>query len=401
MTGPTPAEILHERLKAFLLFLKPRLLQENVDRDRLDQLRRLSDVRIRKHAVGKPQIMGLDLCALLSDPRSGRFDDLAGEAGLLAKGHLALVIPTLGEDMGYLTEACLTLQVIGPAAMRGHAKAFAEKQGPVAAPAGTAPAAAAKPAAAPVAPGVVRLLAPFKDLWTLPPAASKALALLAVADSPPDAVCAEIERDPALAAAVLRFVNASAPAKSSSVKRAVVALGYPLLRRQVLTAALASKLGPPYAEAGFDERAFWLSALRTAQGAAQVSRATRLGSPDEHFSAGLRHGIGRLAQARAGGPPADAPEAAVGAAILERWRLPGPVVEAARHAADRAEQLEELQLPREAVVVASLRALASKPPSPEEIRTWAGFLRVAADSLPSLLDQASKAAAASVAELFP
>src|SRR6185369_7114429 len=54
MAGPSAAEVVHERLKAFLVFLKPRLLQENVDGVRLDQLRRLSDVRVRKFAVTKP-----------------------------------------------------------------------------------------------------------------------------------------------------------------------------------------------------------------------------------------------------------------------------------------------------------------------------------------------------------
>src|SRR5262245_52594338 len=242
----TPGEVVHERLKAFLVFLKPRLLQDDIDAGRLDQLRRLSDVRVRKFAVTKPQITGLDLCGLLADPRTGKFDDVADEAGLLKKGHLAAVLPTLGEDMAYLIEACLTLQVVGPAALKAHAKAFVEKHGAAAAAPGSAP--AAKPAAAaPLPPGVAKLLAPLKDLWSLPPATLKALSLLAAPDSPPDAVCAEIERDPAFAARILKFANASTAAKAASVKKAVLALGYPLLRRQVMAAALAAKLGPPHA----------------------------------------------------------------------------------------------------------------------------------------------------------
>jgi HD-like signal output (HDOD) protein len=396
MAGPTAAELVHDRLKAFLLFLKPVLLQENVERDRLDQLRRLSDVRIRKFAVEKPQITGIDLCGLLADPRVGRFDAVADAAGLLTKGHLSIVLPTLAEDMAYLVEACLTLQVVGLAAMKGYAKAFVDKHGPVAQALGTAPGPSAKPAAAPLAPGVAKLLAPLKDLWSLPPSTLKALALLAAADSPADAVCAEIERDPALSARVLRLANASTSTKSSSVKKAVVALGYPLLRRQVMTAALAAKLAPPHAEAGFDERGFWLGSLTVGHAAAQVAQATRLGNPDDHFSAGLLHAIGRLAAARVGGPAPDAPAGQVGAAILERWRFPAPVVEASRHHADTAEQLEELQLSREAIVVASLCGLVGKT---GEARTWAGFLRVAADSLPAILDQAATSAQGSASEL--
>jgi HD-like signal output (HDOD) protein len=388
MAGPTAVEIVHERLKGFLLFLKPRLLQENVDADRLDQLRRLSDVRVRKFAVTKPQVTGLDLCELLADPRTGRFDHVADEVGLLKKAHFSAILPTLGEDMAYLIEACLTLQVLGPAAMKGHAKGFVQKHGPLAAAPGAAPAAKAA-AAAPVAPGVAKLLAPLKELWSLPPATLKAIGLLAVADSAPDAVCAEIERDPAFSARVLRFANAVSPNKSSSMKKAVVTLGYPLLRRTVMTAALAAKLAPPHAEAGFDEAAFWTRSLTVAHAAAKVAKSTKLGSPDEHFSAGLLHRIGRLAAAKAGGPAPDAPPGAVGAAILERWRFPAAVVEAARHHAATAEQLEELQIPREAVVVTALHGLVEKT---GEARAWAGFLRIAADSLPALLEPAAEAA---------
>lgn len=394
--GQTPGEVVHERLKAFLVFLKPRLLQENVDGNRLDQLRRLSDVRVRKFAVTQPRITGADLCGLLADPRTGRFDELSDEAGILKKGHFATVLPTLGEDMAYLIEACLTLQVVGPAALKGHAKAFVEKHGAPAAAPGAAPAVKPAAAAAPVAPGIAKLLAPLKELWSLPPATLKAIALLAVPDSPPDAVCAEIERDPAFAARVLRVANLVSPSKSSSMKKAVVSLGYPLLRRAVMTAALAAKLGPPHAEAGFDESAFWTRSLTVAHAASQVAKAARLGNADEHFSAGLLHRIGRLAAAKAGGPSADAPAGAVGAAILERWRFPAAVVEAARHHAATAEQLEELQIPREAVVVAALHGLLEKTGEP---RAWAGFLRIAADSVPAILDPAAAAASAGAAEL--
>jgi HD-like signal output (HDOD) protein len=396
MAGPSAAEVVHERLKAFLVFLKPRLLQENVDGVRLDQLRRLSDVRVRKFAVTKPRITGADLCGLLADPRTGRFDDLADEAGILKKAHFSAVLPTLGEDMAYLIEACLTHQVVGTAGMKGHAKAFVEKHGAVASAPGAAPAPKPAAAAAPLPPGVAKLLAPLKELWALPPATLKAISLLAAPDSPPDAVCAEIDRDPAFAARVLRFANAATPNKSSSMKKAIVALGYPLLRRTVMTAALAARLGPPHAEAGFDEPALWTRSLAVAHAASQVAKATRLGNPDEHFSAGLLHRIGRLAAAKAGGPTPEAPIGAVGAAILERWRFPASVVEAARHHADTAEQLEELQIPREAMVVTALHGLMENS---GEARAWAGFLRVAADSLPAILDQAAAAARAGAAEL--
>jgi len=364
------AELLHERLKAFLFHLKPIIISSGLDQDRIANLRRLSDVRIRKFAIEKPEITGIDLCGLLADPRIGRFDDLADQAGILRKGHLGAVLPMLAEDMGYLIEACITLQVAGMAAMTQHAKAFVAKHGAVAAPAGSAPAPAAKAAVAPLPPAVAKALAPLKDLWSLPPSTLKALSLLAAADSPAEAVCAELERDPALSAQVLRFVQ------SSSVKKAVVERGYPLMRRFTLTAALALKLGP--------DPAFWRRALAVAHAASQVAKATKLGNPDEHFSAGLLHAVGRLALAMAG---TEGSAAQVGAEILARWRFPAPVVEAARHHDDTAEQLEEAQIPREAIVVAALHHLIIGDPGP-----WPTFLRIAADSVPAILDAAKKAA---------
>jgi HD-like signal output (HDOD) protein len=381
---PDSVEVIHERLKAFLLHLKPFLLGGGVDQDRLSQLRRLSDVRIRKFAIDRPRITGLDLCALLADPRVGRFDELAEQTGLLGKAHLAAVLPTLGEEMGTLTEACLTLQVAGLAPLKEQALGFVKLKGALAAPAGAA--APPRPASATLPPGVLKVLGSIKDLFAVPPSTLKAITLLAAADSPPDAVCAEIERDPALAALVLKFVNASSPSKTSSIKKAVVALGYPVMRRAVTTAALAAKLGAPHAEAGFDERAHWRRAFSIAHAASAVSKAARLGNPDEHFSAGLLHRIGRLAAAKAG---MAGPAGAVGAALLERWRFPAAVVEAARHHEAGAEQLEELQIPREAIVVAALNL--------PDARTASGFLRVEAGPL---LDSAAKAAEASVSELL-
>src|SRR5437762_3364166 len=122
MSAPSPTDVLRERLKALLIFIKPKLLSEGADLDRLAQLRRLSDVRIRQFSIGRPQLTPADLAGLLSDPKSGRFDTSAGETGLLRAGHLSLPLTPLGEEMGFLTEVCLTQQIVGAARMRGFLK---------------------------------------------------------------------------------------------------------------------------------------------------------------------------------------------------------------------------------------------------------------------------------------
>ena len=165
--SPAPAiEVLRERLKAFLVFLKSKLLASGADLDRLAQLRRLSDVRIRQFSVGKPQVTPVDLCALLADGKSGRFDSMAEESGLLRSGHLALPLPSLGEEMGYATEACLTLQIVGAEKMQALLKEFVGRSGP--APEAPAPAGRAGPgakaAAKPLPPAVQKHLGTVREL---------------------------------------------------------------------------------------------------------------------------------------------------------------------------------------------------------------------------------------------
>lgn len=390
---PDPGETVHDRLKSLLVFLKPRLFADGIDQDRLSNLRRLSDVRIRKFAIDKPGFSALDLCRLLADPRVGDFGDVAEETGVLTKAHLAVPLPLLGEDMGYLTEACLTLQVAGLEAMKGHARSFVERHGPIGVAAAPAPA-PARAAARPLPPELARPLALLKDLWTISPAARQALELLRTADPPADAVCGAIERDPELVSRVVRLANFGSGTQATSVKRLVVSLGYPALRRYLMSAALLSRFSPPYPESGFDEREFWLRAYTIAGAASAVSRATRLGHPDDHFSAGLLHGIGRLALAKAG-PHPDTPPGALGAAILSRWGFPEGVVESARHHGDSPDQIEEHPIPREAVVVAALRGLLGGSP-PAGSSEWAGLLRMSPDTLPALLERAAQMAQAAV-----
>src|SRR5204863_10223160 len=106
----------------------------------------------------------------------------------------------------------------------------------------------------------------------------------------------------------------------------------------------------------------------------------------EHFSAGLLHGVGRIALAKAG---TDAPSDVVGSEILARWRFPAPVVEAARHHQDTLDQIEELQLPREAIVACGLHHFLTKGSA---VPSWAGFLRVDPDYLPRCFNEASRPA---------
>jgi putative nucleotidyltransferase with HDIG domain len=408
MSSAPALTVLRERLKSFFAYARPRLVSGGVDLDRLTQLRRLSDVRIRQFAVGRPHVTGLDLCGLLSDEKSGRFDLLAEDLGLLHRAHLTPPLTPLGEEMAYVVEACLVLQTAGPAMMRDLAAAFVGLQGKAPAPSAAEVAAvpgAARPAPRPVPEPVARLLGQASELWTPPAGAVKVLDMLRTADTPSDLVCREIERDADLARACLRMTNAVryAPgARIESVKRALATLGYPIMHRIVAAAALAGRLGRRRGELDFDLAGFWRHSLETAHAAARVCRLTRLGHPDEHFFAGLLHDVGKLAAYQFAAPgdqeKAGAIHAAIGACVCERWRLPASIVEAARHHLATPEALEEIQLPREALVVAAVCRVVRDP---GQANAGAALLNLPSGELTGFRTQAAAAAKACLEFFLP
>jgi putative nucleotidyltransferase with HDIG domain len=424
MSAQPLTEVLRDRLKAFLIFTKSKLLSSGADLDRLAQLRRLSDVRIRQFSVGRPQITAADLAGLLSDPRSGRFDATAEETGLLRAGHLSFALTPLGEEMGYLTEACLTQQIVGAAPMQALMKEFVERSGPTPESPAARPSPPAVSAPRPLPPAVTKLLGNVRELWTIPANTLRILDLLQAPETRPESVCSEIEKDPGLSAQCLRVVNSANFALGSrigSIKRAVVTLGYQMTRRIVSISALVSTLGRPHGEMEFDLRGFWQHSLWVAHAASLVSRAGRMGNPDEHFAAGLMHDIGKLveyqflrepmkkilAAVRSGGSfheeerrRLETDHSEIGACLCERWRFPMPIVESVRHHLDTPEQLEELQLPREALVVAALCHLSRQPISPAAPDTWGVFLRLPVEKVEVIRAEATRLSSGSLNEVF-
>ncbi|HYE99970.1 MAG TPA: HDOD domain-containing protein, partial [Planctomycetota bacterium] len=239
---------------------------------------------------------------------------------------------------------------------------------------------APKAGPAPLPPAVADLLGDVRELWGAPASVIQALQLMASPDAAPDAVAAALQRDGALADRVLRLAGASPSgggAPPTTLKAAAVALGYPLLRRLTTAAAV---LGPLLDGPG------WSHALRTASTAALLARATKTGSPDDHFTAGLVHDVGRAALSRhwPGATPGVS-LGTIGACILERWRFPASHVESARHEGLAPEAVEDVQLPREALVVAAACAAVQGRGA-----GWATLLRLPE---PRLKEAAAQAAA--------
>lgn len=373
--------LLRDRLRSFLALARPRLIASGADLDRLAQLRRLSDVRIRGFAVGRPRVSGLDLCELLSDPKTGRFDALAG--GLLRRADFEAALEPLSEEMGVLVEACLLLQVLGPAALEGLLKEAVASLGALP----DAPSmASVKGLAAPTSPAA-RPLAAAKELWTAPAAPLRAMKLLEDRDCKPDLVAAEVEKDPAFGSRFLRIAGAMGEGpRLTSVARAVVALGAPVSRRVVGVCTLFAKLA--------GDAPFWTHALRSAFAASLVAKAVKTGHPDEHWVAGLLHECGAPLKAKYA-PDCDVPAAEVGAFVLERWKFPAGVFGAARHHADTIEMIEDASLPREAVVAAACCRLVKG-----EGGRWTALLRLSPGQASEIAAESERRAKAALPEFM-
>jgi HD-like signal output (HDOD) protein len=375
-------DALRDRLRSFLSFARPKILAAGADFDRLSQLRRLSDVRIRAFAVGRPGFTGADLCELLADPKSGRLDALTD--GLLRRADLEAKIEPLGQAMGALVETCLLLQVLGAPVMKDILAAGVASLGSLSDAASTV--SAPRGLTAPTSPAA-RFLTGAKELWQAPAAPLRAMKLLEGADPQPDLVAAEMEKDASTVSRFLRIAGAlGGGSRPASVQRAVVALGFPVTRRILGVSMLAPKLGA--------DPEFWSHALRTAHAASLASKESKIGNPDELWVAGLLHEAGGPIKARHA-PAADLPPGEFGAFVLERWKFPASVAAAARHHDDSLEALEEASISREAVVAAACCRLVRG-----EGGRWTALLRLAPARAVEIAASAERLAKAGLTEFL-
>ncbi len=167
-----------------------------------------------------------------------------------------------------------------------------------------------------------------------------------------DSLARKIEMDQALSASVLRVANSSFYGRQGQVMSArngITVLGLRTVRQLVVTASLIKGFDNP-AQASFDLSAYWRHAIATALCARAL--AERLGeNPDQAYTAGLLHDIGRLvlatqfaeryAQVVAYRVAHDAylldaeqevlgfDHTVVGEALARHWRLPHALAQAA------------------------------------------------------------------------
>lgn len=194
--------------------------------------------------------------------------------------------------------------------------------------------------------GQVQQIAP------LPAVAMKVVQMAQDENTSAGDIASVLATDQAMTAKLLRLANSAyfaAGREIVTVRDAIVLLGMMEIRRLVLTTALMGRFTGSEGGA-FSVTAFWGHALAVGMVAEVMARYTRLAAPEEAFTAGILHDIGKLvmnqylkeqfdaatALATARGIPLEYAErtifgfnhAMVGTRLGEIWRLPASLCEA-------------------------------------------------------------------------
>lgn len=190
------------------------------------------------------------------------------------------------------------------------------------------------------------------NLPSLPAVALRVLDLADQADASTTDIANAIEKDPALAARVLKMVNSSLfglPNPVGSVQHATVVLGLRTVRVLALSFSLVESLTDPNV-AAFDFQLYWRRSLTTAVLAKLVAEAIDINRRDEALVSGLLCDIGLMAAARTVPQHYDLiwharrtrrvpvqiieqekfglTHADVGRALLQKWNLPAEICRA-------------------------------------------------------------------------
>jgi putative nucleotidyltransferase with HDIG domain len=174
-------------------------------------------------------------------------------------------------------------------------------------------------------------------------------------DTSVKALSQTIENDQAIVPRILRLVNSSffgVRSKIMNIAHAIVILGFNTVRNAVVSVSIIDAFSSKDTFEGFDIADFWVHSVAVAVTNRHLAENTRLHCPEEAFTAGLLHDIGKLVLTQyfpdlfkkawtAAGKndlslfEAEKQELAVthpqiGAYMTKKWQLPGSLVDAVK-----------------------------------------------------------------------
>jgi len=137
-------------------------------------------------------------------------------------------------------------------------------------------------------------------LPTLPAIYTRLSDLFAQSDSTVRTIAEVISEDPTIAAKILKIVNSAFygfPKKIGNLQRAVVILGLNEIKSMVLATSIVKTFTQFDSDCEFHMKSFWEHSVGCAVSAKIVAEAAYLKNPEDVFTGGLLHDIGKLIHA--------------------------------------------------------------------------------------------------------
>ncbi len=142
-----------------------------------------------------------------------------------------------------------------------------------------------------------KIISKIEEIPPLPAAANEVLTI--VAENPKDIRRLEqvIVHDPSLSLQVLKVANCAAyypVTRITTVKRAIVFLGFSEVRSIALSLSVSSLFKGKRSKTGFDRQSFWEHSIGVAMISRVIAGELELKEIDMYFTCGLLHDIGRM-----------------------------------------------------------------------------------------------------------
>ena len=135
-----------------------------------------------------------------------------------------------------------------------------------------------------------------KELPTLPVVANKVNALLYDPKSAAGDLAKIIENDQSLTAKILTLVNSAYYGLSqrvTNITQAIALLGYKNISHMVMTLSVFETLKSSK-HGSFDREDFWLHSISTATMSVKIAELCMYSSPEDTFTGGLLHDLGKV-----------------------------------------------------------------------------------------------------------
>ena len=203
---------------------------------------------------------------------------------------------------------------------------------------------------------IVAKIENVNNLPTLPTIALAVNKLLKDYDSSMEDLVALLEKDQSMAMKILRLVNSSFfgfKSKVKSVGHAVTLMGYNTVQNAIITVSVIESLKLENKIDSFEIADFWRHSISVAAISKFIAIHTKLSSPEEAFTSGLLHDIGKIVWAnffpdelvcillemeRKSATFYDAEKAldlpthsTLGSVLAKRWMLPQAMVESIKY----------------------------------------------------------------------